>query len=185
MRALVLLADGFEEVEAITSIDFLRRAGVETVAVGVTGRDVVGGHDISVSSDVTIDEVREGSGDGYDALVVPGGARGAENIAADERAMDLVRGAIRDGKLVAAICAAPGLVLGAHDLLGAHRFTCYPGFESHATSGSFVEDRVVVDGNLITSRGPGTAAEFAEAVVTRLVGSDAASELHRRTLQKS
>jgi protein deglycase len=186
-RALVLLADGFEEVEAITSIDFLRRAGIETIAVGVTGRDVTGGHDIRVSSDVTLDELRSGGAgsDGYDALVVPGGAAGAKIIGADERAMDLVREAFRDGKLVAAICAAPGLVLGANDLIGTHTFTCYPGFESHATSGSFVEDRVVIDGNLITSRGPGTAAEFAEAIVTRLVGADAASELHRRTLQKS
>ena len=188
-RALVLLADGFEEVEAITSIDFLRRADIDVVAVGVTGRDVEGGHEIRVLSDVTIDELDTGDDGGcldeYDALIVPGGAAGAKNIAADERAMKLVRGALRDGKLVAAICAAPGLVLGANDLLGAHRFTCYPGFESHATSGSFVEDRVVVDGNLITSRGPGTAAEFAEAIVNRLVGSDAASELHGRTLQKS
>ena len=190
-RALILLADGFEEVEAITSIDFLRRAGVDAVAVGVTGRDVEGGHDIRVVPDVTIDGLETGEGDGgrldddYDALIIPGGAAGAKNIAADERAMALIRDALHAGKLVAAICAAPGLVLGANGLLESRTFTCYPGFESHATSGSFVEDRVVVDGNLITSRGPGTAAEFAEAIVSRLAGPEAASELHHRTLQKS
>jgi 4-methyl-5(b-hydroxyethyl)-thiazole monophosphate biosynthesis len=164
-RAIVLLADGFEEVEAITQIDFLRRAGIETVVAGVTGRDVVGSHDIRVNTDITVDEW---SGT-FDAIVIPGGARGAENIAADVPSMTIIRRALQDGKLVAAICAAPGVVLGANGLLGTRRFTSYPGFESLATGGSFVEDRVVVDGNLVTSRGPGTAAEFAEAIVTYLI----------------
>ncbi|MFW5742664.1 MAG: DJ-1 family glyoxalase III [Spirochaetota bacterium] len=179
-RAVVLLADGFEEVEAVTQIDFLRRAGIEVVVAGVTGRDVVGGHDVRVTADITIDEYS----DSFDAVVIPGGATGAQNIAADEEAMRLVRRAFEEGKLVAAICASPGVVLGANGLLGTSTFTSYPGFEAEATSGSFVENRVVVDGNLITSRGPGTAAEFAEAIVTFLVGRDAADELHRKTLQK-
>ena len=180
-RAVVLLADGFEEVEAITQIDFLRRAGVETVVAGVTGRDVVGGHDIRVNTDITVDEYN----DDFDAVVIPGGAKGAENIARTEEAMRLIRRALQEGKLVAAICAAPGVVLGANGLLGTRRFTAYPGFEKQATSGAFSEERVVVDGSLITSRGPGTAAEFAEAIVTRLVGPEAAAELHRKTLQKA
>ncbi|MFW5884280.1 MAG: DJ-1 family glyoxalase III [bacterium] len=180
-RAVVLLADGFEEVEAITQVDFLRRAGIDVVVAGVTGRDVVGGHDIRVNTDITVDEF----GDSFEALVIPGGATGAANIAADEDAMRLVRRALDEGKLVAAICASPGVVLGANGLLGTSTFTCYPGFESVATSGSFVEDRVVVDGKLITSRGPGTAAEFAEAIVTYLVGRSAADDLHRKTLQQS
>ncbi|MFW5685831.1 MAG: DJ-1 family glyoxalase III [Spirochaetota bacterium] len=179
-RAIVLLADGFEEVEAITQIDFLRRAGIEVVVAGVTGRDVVGGHDIRVNTDITVDEWSET----FDAIVIPGGATGAENIAADEPSMNLIRRAFDEDRLVAAICAAPGVVLGANGLLGESRFTCYPGFEERATSGRFVEDRVVVDGRLITSRGPGTAAEFAEAIVSCLVSEDARDELHRRTLQK-
>jgi 4-methyl-5(b-hydroxyethyl)-thiazole monophosphate biosynthesis len=180
-RAVVLLADGFEEVEAITQIDFLRRAGIETIVLGVTGRDVVGGHDIRVNTDITVDEWA----DGFDAVVVPGGAEGARNIAANQEAMTLIERAMKDGKLVAAICASPGVVLGAGGLLGDHTFTCYPGFQKEATGGHFVEDRVVVDGRLITSRGPGTAAEFAEAIVTYLVGEDAAADLHRKTLQKA
>lgn len=179
MKAYVLLADGFEEVEAITQIDFLRRAGIETVAVGVTGKDVVGGHDIRINTDRTLDELI----DDADAVVVPGGASGAQRIAEEPAAVSLVRDTLESGKLVAAICAAPGLVLGAHDLLGERTFTCYPGFEKHATTGVFSEDRVVVDGNLITSRGPGTAAEFALAIVRYLCGQEPAAELHQKTLQ--
>lgn len=179
-RAIVLLADGFEEVEAITQIDFLRRAGIHVTVLGVTGRDVAGGHDIRVNTDITVDEWS----DGFDAVVVPGGAQGAENVAGDEQAMLLIERAVQEEKLVAAICAAPAIVLGANGLLGARSFTCYPGFENRVTSGTFLDDRVVVDGNLITSRGPGTAAEFAEAIVTYLVGEDAARDLHQKTLQK-
>jgi protein deglycase len=180
-RAVVLLADGFEEVEAVTQIDFLRRAGIDVVIAGVTGRDVVGAHDIRVNTDITVDEFSET----FDAVVIPGGATGAENIAADEQAMALIRRGFDEGALIAAICAAPGVVLGANGLLGTSTFTCYPGFEAKATSGSFVEDRVVTDGKLITSRGPGTAAEFAEAIIQYLAGQEAAEDLHRRTLQKS
>ena len=102
-RAVVLLADGFEEVEAITQVDFLRRAGIEVVVAGVTGRDVVGGHDVRVNTDITVDEF----GGSFDALVIPGGATGAANIAADEDAMRLVRRAFDESKLVATICASP------------------------------------------------------------------------------
>lgn len=181
MKAYVLLADGFEEVEAVTAIDFLRRAGVETIMVGVTGKDVSGGHGIRITTDLTLDEVM----DDADVIVVPGGASGAQRIADTPEAVALVRQSLDSGRLVAAICAAPGLVLGAHGLLGNRTYTCYPGFEKHATSGVFSEDRVVVDGNLITSRGPGTAAEFALATVRYLCGPDSADELHRKTLQPS
>jgi len=179
-KAVVLLADGFEEVEAITQIDFLRRAGIETIVCGVTGRDIVGGHDVRINTDVTLDEFM----DEVDAVVLPGGAAGAQSISDSEAAVRLVRAALTEGRLVAAICAAPGLVLGKHDMLGDRRFTCYPGFEQHARSGSFCEERVVRDGNLITSRGPGTAAEFAIAIVEYLVDQPAARELHQKTLQK-
>lgn len=179
-RALVLLAEGFEEVEAVTPIDFLRRAGVETTVAGVGAREILGAHDIRITVDITVEE----STGQYDAVVLPGGAHGARGIAADAASVELVRRALHDGKLVAAICASPGVVLGGHGLIGARRFTCYPGFESLVTGGTFVEERVVTDGNLITSRGPGTAAEFAEAIVSYLVGPEAALDLHRRTLQK-
>ncbi len=187
-RIAVLLADGFEEIEAITPIDFLRRAGVEVIIVGVTselatGGLIAGGHDIRVGADVGIDQVTDTFIAGVDGVLVPGGTKGAENIAANERAMGLIRHCMNAGKLVAALCAAPGVVLGANGLLRGRRFTCYPGFETRVEDGEFSEDRVVVDGNIITSRGPGTAAEFALAVTRYLVGEKEASDLHRRTLQ--
>jgi protein deglycase len=182
-RVAVLLADGFEEVEAITPIDFLRRAEVEVIAVGVTGASVTGGHGIVVGSDVEMDQANDQFATSLDGVVVPGGTAGAENIAGSEKAMTLIRHCLDSGKLVAAICAAPGVVLGGNGLLEGRRFTCYPGFESRAQNGRFSEDRVVVDGNLITSRGPGTAAEFSLAVIDYLVGEETASNLRRGTLQ--
>ena len=182
-RVAVLLADGFEEVEAITPIDFLRRAEVETIIVGVTGGLVTGGHDICVQSDMRIEQITDGFISGLDGVLVPGGTKGAENIAANERAMGLIRLCLDSGKLVAALCAAPGVVLGANGLLAGRYFTCYPGFETRVIDGKFSEDRVVVDGNIITSRGPGTAAEFALAIIRYLVGEEASSNLHERTLQ--
>lgn len=182
-RIAVLLADGFEEVEAITPIDFLRRAGVDVVIVGVTGDLVTGGHNIRVGSDRGIDQITEAFIAGVDGVLVPGGTQGAENIAASDRSMELIRHCLETGKLVAALCAAPGVVLGANGLLAGRRFTCYPGFESRVKDGEFSEDRVVVDGNIITSRGPGTSAEFALVVIRYLVGEEASSTLHRQTLQ--
>ena len=182
-RIAVLLADGFEEVEAITPIDFLRRAEVEVVVVGVTGALVTGGHGIVVGADLRMDQATEQFVSSLDGVVVPGGTGGAENIAASEDAMELIRHCLQAGKLVAALCAAPGVVLGANGLLEGRRFTCYPGFESRVENGLFSEDRVVVDGNVVTSRGPGTAAEFALAVIQYLVGREAALNLGRLTLQ--
>ncbi len=187
-RIAVLLADGFEEVEAITPVDFLRRAGVEVSMVGVTGGlaaggFVTGGHDIRVGFDMGIGQVTDEYISSLDGVLVPGGTKGAENIAADDRAMELIRHCLDTGKLVAALCAAPGVVLGANDLLTGRRFTCYPGFETRVKDGEFSEDRVVVDGNLITSRGPGTAAEFALAIIRYLAGEEVSSDLHRQTLQ--
>ena len=177
---VVLLADGFEEVEATTPIDFLRRADIDVTVAGVTGRDVVGAHDIRVNTDITVDELTNT----FDAVIIPGGKLGAQNIAANADAMALIRAQLLSGRLVAALCAAPAVVLGKHDLIGDRAYTCYPGFEDEVTGGRFSEDRVVTDGNLITSRGPGTAAEFAFEVI-RALGDRATAELmHRQTLQR-
>jgi 4-methyl-5(b-hydroxyethyl)-thiazole monophosphate biosynthesis len=118
-----------------------------------------------------------------DGVVIPGGSSGAENIAASDAAVQVIRSCLDTGKLVAAICAAPGVVLGGHGLLAGRRFTCYPGFESRVADGEFSQDRVVVDGNVITSRGPGTAAEFSLAIIRYLVGEEAALSLRQATLQ--
>ncbi|MCX7026557.1 MAG: DJ-1/PfpI family protein [Spirochaetes bacterium] len=179
-RACVLLADGCEEVEAVTIVDYLRRAGVEVVAAGVTGINVKGGHGILLGADELLSAL---VGESFDAVVVPGGMKGAAHIAASEAARALIQSQFSSGALVAAICAAPPVVLyQACGILKGRRFTCYPGMEEEAAGASFCEGNVVVDGNLITSRGPGTAGEFALALVSTLVGEDAARKLAKGTL---
>jgi 4-methyl-5(b-hydroxyethyl)-thiazole monophosphate biosynthesis len=177
--ACVLLADGFEEVEAITSIDYLRRAGIDVKILGVTGKIISGSHGIKVEADLG----SEGFSKDYDCVVVPGGGRGADNIAASPLAVYLIKRHFGAGKLVAAICAAPAVVLhGACGILQGKKFTCYPGLESKVTGAQFSEERVVADGNLITSRGAGTAGEFAAAVVAELAGQSEANELAQKVL---
>ena len=178
-RIAVLFAEGFEEVEAVTAVDFLRRAGLVVSMVGVTGKEVTGSHGITVTTDLEAVETEPG----YDAVVIPGGMPGAKNIADSESARALVSSVSRAGGLVAAICAAPAVVLSSWGLLEGKEATCYPGYEKELRNASFSDKRVVVDGNLITSRGPGTAAEFAEAVIAYLVGKEEAEKLHKTTLQ--
>ncbi|MFW5801101.1 MAG: DJ-1 family glyoxalase III [Spirochaeta sp.] len=179
-QAVVLFADGFEEVEAVTPVDFLRRAGIETHMVGVPDRDVVGSRGIRMTTDYTLDELE---GD-VQAVILPGGLPGASNLAADENVRALLKNQFASGRMVAAICASPAVVLGSQGFLKGRRFTCAPGKEKDVADGEFSEDRVVIDGNLITSRGAGTAAEFAIAVIRELAGDAAAQKVHRSTLQK-
>ncbi|WP_319562155.1 DJ-1 family glyoxalase III [Marispirochaeta sp.] len=179
-RAALLLADGFEEVEAVTPIDLLRRAGIELVTLGVTGNPVTGGHDIIIHADRKIDDFDSE----VDAVIVPGGMPGAANIAASDSAVELIEKVFKKNGLVAAICAAPGVVLYPLGILDKRRATCFPGFEKEWTKATFSEERVVIDGNVITSRGAGTAAEFTEAIIAWLLGDKAAADIHSRTLQK-
>lgn len=179
-RVGVFLAEGFEEVEAVTVIDFLRRAGIQVEIIGVTGISVTGSHGISVAADIEIHNAENG----YDALVIPGGMPGAKNIAESEPAVQMIKLADGQGGLIAAICAAPAIVLGFHDLVRGREVTCYPGFEVNLQNAIFKEDRVVIDGNLISSRGPGTAAEFSLAIISYLADSDVAETLRDATLQK-
>jgi len=181
-RAIVLFAPGFEEVEGVTQVDFLRRAGVEVLMVGVGARDVAGNHDIRVHTDIVIDELPEDID--FDAVVLPGGMPGAKNLSEHPKVKPLAESAYKEGRLVAAICAAPGVVLGGTNILDNRYFTCYPGYQDRVPRGRFSEDRVVRSDNVITSRGPGTAAEFAEAIVTYLVDPEAADKLHMATIQK-
>lgn len=179
-KVVVLLADGFEEVEAITPIDFLRRAGCDVTVAGVSGKSVTGSHGIRVTADA---EVRE-CVDTYDAVVVPGGMPGATHVAESGAAVDLIKRTELEGGLVAAICAAPAVVLSPNGFLDGKKATCYPGFERGFGDTEYSDERVVVDGRVVTSRGPGTAAEFALTLVRLLVGEGSADELHAGTLQK-
>jgi 4-methyl-5(b-hydroxyethyl)-thiazole monophosphate biosynthesis len=172
-RAIVLLADGFEEIEALTPVDYLRRAGVE-VTIAAIGENLAltGARGVSVNAGAALGElVKQGkAADSWDAVILPGGMPGAANLAASTETGALVREMAAAGKWVCAICASPAVVLAPLGLLSGKNFTCYPGMEARVRDGKWSEDRVVIDGNIITSRGPGTAGDFAVAIIGKLAG---------------
>ncbi len=172
----MLFAEGFEEVEALTAVDLLRRAEIccDMVAVG-DSETVTGSHGIAVRMDGTLDGIDT---DGYDAVLLPGGQPGTSNLAAEERVLDLLRAFHARGKLTAAICAAP-TVLAKAGLLEGRRAVCYPGLENRLAGAVAGGGDVEVDGTVITSRGVGTAIPFALAVVAYFSGDGKARELAR------
>lgn len=182
-KVAVLLADGFEEVEAVTPIDFLRRAGIEVIVTGVSGGAVTGAREIVVLPDREISEVAEMT-DQLDGVILPGGMPGAENLGRSDKVKKMLKEMNDSGKLVAAICASSAVVLEPVGILAGKKATCYPGFEERLTQTEFDTARVVVDGNIITSRGPGTAAEFSVEIIRYLSGDDAARDVYEKTLQK-
>ncbi|MCK6445186.1 MAG: DJ-1/PfpI family protein [Planctomycetes bacterium] len=175
-RVLVPLADGFEEIEAVTIIDTLRRAGVAVTTAGLRSTSVDGAHGIALKADATFDRVDVGS---FDMLVLPGGMPGTSNLAEDERVLDALRQTQKSGKRIAAICAAP-TVLAKAGVIAKTPVTCYPGCESKLGDAVVRStERVVRSGKVITSRGPGTALEFSLALVDELCGPEKAKELGR------
>jgi protein deglycase len=179
-RIAVLLADGFEEIEAITSIDLLRRAGIRVDVLGILDESVTGSHGIEVKADTRINAYRPVP----DGVLVPGGMPGAQHLADSSATAYLITTVAEASGLVAAICAAPAVVLAPLGLLAGKRATCYPGFEERFDDDViFVEDRVVLDGNILTSRGPGTAAAFACEVIRYFLGDESAEEIRTGTLQ--
>ena len=184
-KVLVLLAEGFEEVEAITPIDYLRRAKI-LVTVAAIGDDltVKGSHGIKVIADTYLKNLFEGKVSAWDGIVVPGGLHGSDNIAASKEAGEFLVKVGNEGKLISAICAAPARVLAPLGLLAGRKFTCYPGEEGKVLSAGaeWKQDRVVVDGNLITSRGAGTAGEFACAIIDWLLGGGEGKKISDKVL---
>jgi 4-methyl-5(b-hydroxyethyl)-thiazole monophosphate biosynthesis len=177
--AVVVLAEGFEEIEAITQIDVLRRAGVDVTVVGLQSGVIEGAHGIGVVAEASIEEF---AGE-PDLVVLPGGLPGSTNLGDSEAVVDLLRRQHQSGRAIGAICAAPAFAPVKAGVLDGKRATCYPSFEAHFNdSTTAVEDRVAVDGNLITSRGPGTALEFAYALVEHLEGKATADGLRSAML---
>lgn len=174
----VVLAPGFEETEAVMTIDLLRRAGFEVRLLGVNGLEVVGSRNLHVLADLLLENF---SGD-FDALVLPGGMPGARNLAESPALHRLLARAFSEDRLVAAICAAPALVLGALGYLKGRRFTCYPGYEEDPVGGTFCADAVVKDGQIITSRGVGTTADFAFEIIRTLAGEVLACKVFEQAL---
>lgn len=187
-KAVIFLADGFEEIEALSPADYLRRAGVEVVlaATGKSVLEVNGAHGITVKADITLEEYLSSAKELPDAVISPGGMPGAANIAACEEAIDLIRRMYAGKKLVAAICAAPALVLSKAEVLKDKNWTCYPGMQSKADIyiDGYRDDVFVTDGNLVTSRGPGAAEQFAMELVTILCGKETAQTIKKGSCQR-
>ena len=170
----ILLADGFEEVEAITPLDALRRARVDTQLVGVTGMTVTGSHDLQVEADISIKKIKPAA---CEALIVPGGLRGVQNIKSSAPAMEAVRAAFDAGNTVCAICAGP-TVLAELGILEGRSAVCYPGMEDELTGADAKPGAsVVTDGKIVTSRSAGTAWDFAFAILSALRGEEAARKV--------
>lgn len=177
--AVVVLADGFEEIEAITQIDVLRRAGVDVTVAGLKEGAATGAHGVAVQTDRMLSAVDFEP----DLVVLPGGMPGSERLGESPEVVDLLKKQHGAGRMIGAICAAPAYAPVAAGILDGKKATCYPSFETRFTSATTaVEDRVVADGNVVTSRGPGTALEFALALVDQLVGKDKGDELRRGML---
>ena len=175
----VFLADGFEEVEALTPIDVLRRAGLNVVTVSVKDSPVVhGAHGVPVITDAVMDEVEEG-----DMILLPGGMPGATHLDKCDELSELILQYAADGKHLAAICAAP-LVFGKRGLLKGKKATCYPGFESFLEGAEYTAAPVECDGNFITGKGPGAAMDFAFAIVELFCGKEKVAELKQGMMVK-
>ena len=183
-NAIVLLADGFEEVEAVTSIDFLRRTGIEVTIAAIDGNLLVkGARGIVINADVTLyDLINQHETDVYDAVIIPGGMPGATNIAASPEARAVIMEMAAAGKWICAICAAPAVVLSPLGLLSGKKFTCYPDMEKMVQGGHWTDESVVIDGNIITSRSPGTAGKFAITVIVQLLGETEGDRIARAVL---
>lgn len=169
----MFLADGFEEVEALAPLDILRRANVAVTTLGVTGEYVKGAHDIVVKADAPLSAVEL---EKIDAVILPGGLGGTNNMDASEEVKSIVRYAADNNKLVCAICAAPS-ILGKMGLLNGKSATCYPGFEDSFKGGNYVKQSVVKCDNFITSDGMGSAYKFGFEITAQLCGIDTADKI--------
>ena len=167
-KVAVILANGFEEIEALTVVDVLRRANISCDMVGFE-EQVTGSHDIQV----TADRVFDGDLSDYDLLVLPGGMPGSANLRDNQALISEIQAFNQEGKKISAICAAP-IALEQAGVLKDKHFTCYDGVQEQITDGIYQKETVVVDGNLTTSRGPSTALAFAYELVAQL-GGDAES----------
>jgi 4-methyl-5(b-hydroxyethyl)-thiazole monophosphate biosynthesis len=181
-RVLLVLSRGFEELEAVAPLDLLRRAGLEVVSASAQeGLLVEGSHGIRIEADRPLDDCLSQA---WDLVILPGGP-GVEGLRKDGRVLDLVRRSHEGGVPLAAICAAP-LVLADAGVAASHAVTSFPATrtEMEPKAAAYSEERVVVDGKVITSRGAGTAEEFSLALIEYLLGPGAAEDVRRRIVAR-
>jgi 4-methyl-5(b-hydroxyethyl)-thiazole monophosphate biosynthesis len=179
-KVLVMLANGFEEVEALTVVDYLRRTGIEVKMVSTEkGLEVEGAHGIKVLGDLMIDDIKAPLN--YRGIFIPGGLPGATNLRDDSRVTDLVKTLADGGKMIASICAGP-IVLCKAGVIDGKKVTSYPGYARELVGAVYKEDLVVRDGNIITSRGPATAVYLAMEIIRYLQGEEKLRELRKAIL---
>ncbi len=176
-KTALIAADGFEEVEGLTVVDLLRRAGIVCDIVALSGGgEITGSHGIRVAADRPFDDT---DFDSYEAVILPGGQPGTDTLLKDGRVKELLRRFAGEGKLLAAVCAAP-TVLAAAGLLEGKKAVCYPGLEDRLTGALVRYEPAVQDGNVITGRGVGAAIPFALQIICALEGKEAAEQIGRK-----
>lgn len=181
-KVILFLAEGFEEVEALTVVDYLRRKDINVDIVSITeGNEVKGAHEIIVLADKTMNDIKDI--DDYDAVIIPGGLPGATNLRDNDKVIDVVKKINENGKLTAAICAGP-IVLERAGIIKDKKVTSYPGFEDDLKNGVYIEQNVVRDGSIITARGPALAVDFAIEIIKYLLGEEKSEELKKDILYK-
>ncbi len=171
---LVAIADGIEEIESVCIIDVLRRAGAEVTAASVDGLEVTASRGVRLVADTLINDC---VGKTFDLIALPGGMPGAEHLRDNKELVEMLKKQQHENRLYTAICASPAVVLAHHGLLKGKKATCHPAFTDKLPNSGQAESRVVVDGNCVTSRGPGTAIEFALELTRQLFGKDKALEI--------
>jgi 4-methyl-5(b-hydroxyethyl)-thiazole monophosphate biosynthesis len=176
-KVLVAIADGIEELEAVTIIDVLRRAKADVTVASVGSKKVTASRGVKLEADALISECADNI---YDLIALPGGMPGAEHLRDSKELTELLKAQVESGRYYAAICASPAVVLQHHGLLENKKATCYPSMLSQLSE--VVDGKVAVDGNCITSQGPGTALQFALKLVELLFGQDKSQEVAKAML---
>jgi 4-methyl-5(b-hydroxyethyl)-thiazole monophosphate biosynthesis len=171
----VFFADGFEEIEALTVVDVMRRAGMPVVTMSIYETpEAIGAHGVTVVADESFDpDLLEDA----EWLICPGGMPGASNLAENETLCEIIKEQNEKGEKIAAICASPSIILGPLGLIDGRCAVCYPGMEDGMAGAEVLDQMVVVDGNIITGKGPAAAAEFALAIVANTVGEAVANDV--------
>ena len=177
----ILIAEGFEEIEALTPLDILRRGGLDVKTVGISKKSQRGSHGIELLCDLTKDEVEISD---IDAVILPGGMPGTKNLAASPFVSDVINAVNEKGGRIAAICAAP-LVLGRMGLLRGRYAVCYPGFEDELSGAAIPDSPVATHENITTSRGLGTALDFSLELLRLFKGSDVAKSIAAQVIDSA
>lgn len=177
----VFLALGFEEIEALTPVDVLRRAGMNVLTVSISNeKKVISAHNVPIEADILFKDLDK---ENVEMIVLPGGMPGATNLDACKGLSELLIEFAKEKKPISAICAAP-LILGKRGILEGKKATCYPGFEKFLEGAHYTASLVEKDGNIITGKGPGAALEFAFAIVEKYKGIDKVKELKEQMMIK-